>query len=66
MKNEMDFLKDKINESGVKAPDDMDERYVLDTLREVTPKPIALEPKKKRFNWKPLVAAAALVLVAVR
>ena len=64
MKNEMDFLKDKINESGVKAPDDMDERYVLDTLREVTPKPIALEPKKKRFNWKPLVAAAALVLVA--
>ena len=65
MKNEMDFLKDKINESGVKAPGDMDERYVLDTLRDVTPKPIEPEPKvKKKFNWKPLVAAAAVVLVA--
>ena len=65
MKNEMYFLKDKISESGVKAPGDMDERYVLDTLRDVTLKPIEPEPKvKKKFNWKPLVAAAAVVLVA--
>ncbi|MBQ9247561.1 MAG: beta-propeller domain-containing protein, partial [Ruminococcus sp.] len=61
----MYFLKDKISESGVKAPGDMDERYVLDTLRDVTLKPIEPEPKvKKKFNWKPLVAAAAVVLVA--
>lgn len=64
MKNDMDFLKDKIENSGVKAPADMDESYVVRTLENVYPQPIAVPQKPKR-RLKAIVASAAVfVLVA--
>ena len=64
MKNELDFLKEKIENSGVKAPEDMDENYVLKTIENVYPKPAPV-PKKKRV-WKTVaISAAAFVFVAI-
>ena len=67
MKNDFDFIKERIEESGVKAPENMGESYVLEKLSDTKPKVAALPnntPKKKGGVWKPLVAAASFVLVA--
>ena len=64
MKNDLDFIRDKIENSGVKAPDDMDETFVNNTLGDVTPKPTAVEQTgRRRSGWKIALSATAAVLV---
>jgi len=62
MKNDFDFIKDKINDSGVNAPDSMDESYVLDKLGDTQPKVVEFKPK--RGYVRIAAAAASFVLVA--
>lgn len=63
MNNDFDFIKEKIENSGVKAPEEMDESYVLETLEGVQPKPAVVEKKPKRRGWKIALSATAAVLV---
>ena len=64
MKNDFDFIKDKVENSGVQAPADMDETYVMDALEDVYPKLNAAEqPKRKRNGWKIALSATAAALV---
>lgn len=65
MKNDLDFIKDKIENSGVKAPKDMDERYVSKTIENVTPRPVVVEPKHKRRAAAIAISATAAGLVIV-
>ena len=64
MKNDLDFIKDKLENSGVNAPEGMDEGYVLSRLDGVTPDPepapqlTVLEPKKPRRGMITGIAAA--------
>ena len=66
MKNDFDFIKDKFDQSGVNAPEDMDEKFMLDRLGEETQNaenPKIVEFKKvKPFRKYSLVAACALLL----
>lgn len=66
MKNDFDFIKDKIEESGVTAPGHMDERYVAQTLQGVEPKPDTdvTKPKKRFYKLFPAIAAAVVVVAA--
>ena len=48
MKNDLKFIKDKIAGSGVKAPSDMDESYVMYALSDVKPKVVDIKSQKKR------------------
>ncbi|MBQ3264783.1 MAG: beta-propeller domain-containing protein [Ruminococcus sp.] len=64
MKNDLDFIRDKIENSGVNAPADMDEKYAADTLEGVYPKlSAAQEPKRKHKGWKIAISATAAALV---
>ena len=63
MKNDLDFIRDQIEQSGVHAPDEMNEGYVLDTLAHVQPRPVAVPQKPKRKGWKIALSATAAVLV---
>lgn len=67
MKNDLDFIKDKIANSGVKAPEDMDEAYVARTLEGVTPQPAVINdpPKRKRRAVSIAVSSIAASLVLV-
>ena len=65
MKNDLDFIRDKIENSGVKAPDDMDERYVAHTLEGVTPQPVVVPPKRRRTAAAIAISATAAGLVMV-
>ena len=62
MKNDFDFIKEKFESSGVKAPDSLDKDAVLAMLEDKQPAPIPLRPKRR---WPAVVAvAASLVIVA--
>ncbi len=61
MKNDYDFIKEKFEQSGVNAPEKMDESYVLDRLPESTPE--IVKPKRK-VKKLPAIAACAAVLIA--
>ena len=66
MKNDLDYIRDKIENSGVQAPRDMDEAYVMDTIKDVYPQPAAVEPKKRQHRgWKIALSATAAVLVLI-
>ena len=71
MKNDYEFLKDKLENSGVKAPQSIDERYVLDRLEgiepEQAPAPVLreLKPKKRRTGWIIGIAAAFVAVVGL-
>ena len=68
MKNDFDFIKDRIDNSGVNAPEHMDESFVLDKIADTQPKPIpkpTLTLVKPKRNFKKIAAiAASIVLVA--
>ena len=64
MKNDLDFIKARIENSGVNAPGDMDEAYVAGALQNVTPQPVAVgQPKRGRRGWAIGLSATAAVLV---
>ena len=69
MKNDLDFIRDKIENSGVKAPDDMDEAYVKNLLEGVEPNPAAAaEPivkKKHKVLRFAIPAVAALLVITI-
>ena len=66
MKNDLDFIRDKIENSGVRAPEDMNEQYVAKMTENVAPKlDVAKQEKPKRKGWKIALSATAAVLVAV-
>lgn len=66
MKNDLDFIKDKIENSDVKAPDEMDEAYVMQSIENVTPDlNAAHDDKPKRKSWKIAIPATAAALVLV-
>ena len=62
--NSFDFIKDKFENSGVNAPDDINEQLVLDKLEGDVPELTVLPPKqskKKLFAGISAVAAAAVI-----
>jgi uncharacterized secreted protein with C-terminal beta-propeller domain len=66
MKNDFDFIKEKIDNSGVNAPESMDEGYVLDRIAEIQPNPLpepSLTLVKPKRNWKKIAAAAACFVI---
>ena len=71
MKNDFDFIKEKIENSGVNAPDNMNEDYVLTRLEGVTPdlsseaKVVEFKPKKRRTALISGLAAAFVAMVAL-
>lgn len=67
MKNDLDFIKDKIDNSNVNAPDSMDEGYVLQQLEGKEPAPyFAVEkPKKPRYALITGLAAAFVAVVTL-
>lgn len=66
MKNDFDFIKDKIENSGVTAPAEIDENHVLKKLEGIEPNsaPILTELKPKK-NHARLIAGLAAAFVAV-
>lgn len=66
MKNDFDFIKDKIENSGVTAPAEIDENHVLKKLEGIEPNsaPILSELKPKK-NHARLIAGLAAAFVAV-
>ena len=66
MMNDFDFIKDQIDNSGVTAPEHMDESYVLgqlgDTQPDTQPKVVPFKPR--RPVGRIVAAAAAFVAVA--
>lgn len=67
MKNDLDFIKNKIENSGVCAPEDMNEAYVLSELAHTAPDLSAVqpEPKRKSRGWAIGISATAASLVLV-
>lgn len=66
MKNDFDFIKDKIENSPFKAPEDMDVDYVLETIENAQPQPVVIGKKpKKRRHTAAIISAAAAGLVLV-
>ncbi|MBQ3330717.1 MAG: beta-propeller domain-containing protein [Ruminococcus sp.] len=64
MKKDIDYIRDKVENSGVHAPEDMDEKYVADSIGNVYPKlDAARQEKPKRKGWKIALSATAAVLV---
>ena len=62
MNNDFDFIKDKIENSGVKAPEDMDESFVLGAISDTQPKVVPIKNKRKGLVVAVSAAAAVLVL----
>lgn len=59
--NDLEYIKDRMNRSGVNAPDALGEQEMLRRLQGVTPVQEVKKPKKK---WvAPVSAAAALALI---
>lgn len=69
MKNDFDFIKDKIEDSGVHAPAEMDESFVIDKLADVQPDPTPIltevKPKKHHYALISGIAAAFVAIVAL-
>lgn len=72
MKNDFDFIKEKIDNSGVNAPDRMDESYILDHIADTRPRVVPVEAAaqpsiaaKKRRTGRITAIAAAVVAAAV-
>ncbi len=69
MKNDFDFIKDKIENSGVHAPAEMDESFVIDKLADVQPDPTPVltevKPKKHHYALISGIAAAFVAIVAL-
>ena len=66
MKNDFDFIKDKIENSSVNAPDTMDEGFVLNKLEGITPDPVPhLVEVKPKKSHAALIAGLAAAFVAV-
>lgn len=65
MKNDLDFIKDKIENSGVNAPQDMDEAYIAKTLGGISPRPVPIPPKRRRKAVAIALSATAAALVLV-
>ena len=70
MKNDFDFIRDKIDNSGVNAPADMDEGFVMEKLDGIEPDltagPKIIEmPKKRRTGLIAGIAAAFVAVVAL-
>ncbi len=67
MKNDFDFIKNKIEESGVKAPESMDGDFVMKQLENVQPAAeiTELKPKKRRTGLAAGLAAAFVAVVAL-
>ena len=62
MKNDFDFIKEKIENSGVKAPEELSGSAIRALIDDKQPAPIPLKPKRR---WAPIaVIAASLVIVA--
>lgn len=61
MKNDFDFIREKIENSDIKAPESLSESAVRAMLEDKQPAPIPLRPKRR---W-PVVAAAAAAFVIV-
>ena len=61
MKNDYDFIRDKFDNSGVNAPEKMDENFVLEKLGGENPKVVEIK-KVKPYKKYSLVAACALFL----
>ena len=65
MKNDFDFIKDKIDNSGVNAPEEMNEAYVARLIDDVQPaQPQLIEVKRKLSARRVTALAASFVLVA--
>ena len=64
MKNDLDFIKDKFESSGINAPSCLDESFVLDAIKDVEP---MKSSEKKTFGFRKAasIAAAAAVVLAV-
>ncbi len=60
MKNDLDFIRNKIENDGVKAPGDMDESFVLEALADAEQK----KAKKPRRKAAAIAASLAVVTVA--
>ena len=69
MKNDFDFIRDKIENSGVNAPADMDESYVMRKLEgvepEAVPQLVEVKPKKPRYGLITGIAAAFVAVVTL-
>ena len=62
MMNDRDFISDKVQNSGVKAPAHMDEAFVADRIADADPTPVRAD--KKRRPMRIAALAASVVLVA--
>ena len=62
MKNDLDFIKDKFENSGVKAPYSFGEGFALDAIKDIEP---VCEMKNPGGRLKKITAVAASVAVAV-
>ena len=62
MMNDQDFIREKVENSGVKAPEHMDEAYVMDAIADT--KPDQERVGKKRTGIRVAALAASLVIVA--
>ena len=60
MKTDFDFIRDKFENSGVNAPEDLDKAFALEKIADITP-----EKPKRRTTVKGLSLAAAVALVTV-
>ncbi|MBR1731989.1 MAG: beta-propeller domain-containing protein [Ruminococcus sp.] len=56
MKTDYEFIRDKFDESGVNAPENMDEKFVLDKINDIEPK------KNKSSVFTGLTMAAAVAV----
>lgn len=62
--NDLDFIKDKFDSSGVNAPEEMDEAFVLEKLENVQQlKEVPRENKKKYWIPAGISAAAAIAVI---
>ena len=57
---DFDFIRDKFENSGVNAPEDLDKAFALEKIADITP-----EKPKRRTTVKGLSLAAAVALVTV-
>lgn len=62
MMNDQDFIREKVENSGVKAPEHMDEAYVMDAIADT--KPDQERVGKKRTGIRVAALAASVVIVA--
>lgn len=67
MKNDFDFIKEKIENSGVNAPEKLDGSYALGQIegREPAPYIAEVKPKKPRYGLITGLAAAFVAVVAL-